>query len=83
MFPQTTLTDNAKKGQRCGSCGTYGGGEVKCRRGFCGGKSVGKNHLKDLDIDGRTVLKLMLQKGDGKALIGLMWLGIGRSVGLL
>jgi hypothetical protein len=33
-----------------------------------------RDRLKDLNIDGRTTLKLILRKWDGKTWTGLIWL---------
>jgi len=43
------------------------------------GKSQAKDHFEDLDIDGRIVLKLVLQKWFGGSGTELMWLSIGRG----
>jgi hypothetical protein len=37
----------------------------------------GKNHLEDLGVDGRIILKYIFQKWDGEAWTGLLWLRIG------
>lgn len=38
-----------------------------------------KHYLADLDIDGRIVLKWILQKGVGGSGTELMWLSLGRG----
>jgi hypothetical protein len=47
------------------ACSTCGGGE---RRGACRvlvGKSEGRDHFEDIDIDGMIILKCILKKWDG------------------
>jgi hypothetical protein len=41
----------------------------------------GRDHLEDLDVDGRIVLKLILRKQGWRVWIGLIWLGIDTSEG--
>jgi hypothetical protein len=43
----------------------------------------GRDHLEDVDVDGRLILKWILGKQDWKVRIGLIWLTIGTSGGLL
>jgi hypothetical protein len=47
------------------------------------GKSEGKRPLGNLAVDGRIILKLILQKFDIKAWDGFIWPEIGTSSGLL
>jgi hypothetical protein len=47
------------------------------------GQPEGKNHLQELDIGGKTILKWILERQDGLVWIGLIWLRIGTSGGLL
>jgi hypothetical protein len=44
---------------------------------------MGIDHLEDLRIDWRIILKMIFKKWDGEAWTGLLWLGIGRGGGLL
>jgi hypothetical protein len=37
------------------------------------GRHEGRNHLKDLAVDGRIILKWISKKWDGKAWTGLPW----------
>jgi hypothetical protein len=46
-----------------GACGTYGG-EERCIQAVMG-KPEGKKHLKELGVDGRTILKRILKSGMG------------------
>jgi hypothetical protein len=46
------------------------GREERCIQGV--GRPEGKNHLEDPDVDGRIILKCMLQKWDGVACTGLI-----------
>jgi hypothetical protein len=36
-----------------------------------------RDHLEDLGVDGRIILKCIFQKWDGEAWTGLLWLRIG------
>jgi hypothetical protein len=42
-------------------------GERSGNAGFLVGKPEGKNHIVDLDLDGRITLKWILKKQDGRA----------------
>jgi len=50
---------------------------------FLVGKPEEKNHLGDLRVDGRTILKLILQKWHGKLWTRFVCLRIGMIGGLL
>jgi hypothetical protein len=47
------------------------------------GDLVERDHLEDLIVDGRIMLKLILKKWSGDARTGLIWIGIGSGGGLL
>jgi hypothetical protein len=38
-----------------------------------------RDHLEDVGVDGRIILKYIFKKWDGEALIGLIWLRIWTS----
>jgi hypothetical protein len=47
------------------------------------GRTKGKNHLEDLDVDGTIIIKRIFKKWDGEVWIELIWLRIGTGGGLL
>jgi hypothetical protein len=47
------------------------------------GKPVGSSHWEDQDVGGWTILKWILERWDEMMWIGLIWLRIGTSGGLL
>jgi hypothetical protein len=57
----------------------WGTGEV--RTGFWWVDLREKDHLKNVGVGGRIILKWILKKWDGEALTGLIWLRIGTRGG--
>jgi hypothetical protein len=53
-----------------GVCGTHGGGEV--HTGFWWGDLRKGRHLEDPVVDGRIILKYILNKGNGGSRTGLI-----------
>jgi len=65
-----------------GACSTYGGrGEVYT--GFWWGKPRDRDHLEDIGVDGRIILKGVLKKSVGRVWKGLVGSRRGRSGALL
>jgi hypothetical protein len=65
-----------------GACSTYRG-QQRCIQGFGGGNIRERDHLEDLGVDGRIILRRIFKKLDGVAQTALIWLGIGIGSGLL
>jgi hypothetical protein len=57
------------------------GYEQRYIQGFVGGNLKERGHLEDLRVDGIIILT-WLNKQDGMACIGFLWLGRGPSGGL-
>jgi hypothetical protein len=76
------LGDKIKEDEMGGTCGTYGGEVYTGVRILVGNKKE-SDSLKDLGVDGRIILKLMVKHSFGKAWIGFIWFRIGTSGGLL
>jgi len=51
--------------------------------GFWWGYLRDSGHLEDLGGDGRIILKMILDKWDGKAWPGFIWLRLGKGGGVL
>jgi hypothetical protein len=58
-----------------------GKGEV--HTGFWWRKLRERDHLKDVGVDWRIILKWILEKWDGEARTGSVWLGMGAGAGIL
>jgi hypothetical protein len=59
----------------------WGTGDV--HTGFWRGDLTKRDHLEDLIIGWRIILKWVFKKWNGETWIGLIWLRIGRGGGLL
>jgi hypothetical protein len=51
--------------------------------GYWWGSQKERDHWEDLDVVGWTILKWILEIEDGMGWIGLIWLRIGTSGGIL
>jgi len=58
-------------------------GRVEVYTGFCWGNVRVRNHLQDLGIDGRIILRWVFRKWDVRIWTGLSWLRIGTGGGHL
>ena len=67
--------ENNEMGGACSTCGE----EERYVQGF-GGK---QDHLEDLGVDGKIILRWIFRKWDAKAWPGLTWLRIGTRGGHL
>jgi len=75
--------DQIKKNAMGKACGTYGR-LVRCTQGFLvGGDLRESDHLEDLSVDGRIILKWIIKKWYGEVWTGLIWVGIGTGGGHL
>jgi hypothetical protein len=54
-----------------GACDTYGGGE-RCIQGFCSGNMTERDHLENLCLDRRIILKRVFKKLSG----GRDWIAV-------
>jgi hypothetical protein len=63
-----------------GACGMYG---EKMHRGFWWGNLKERDSLEDLGVDGRGIIKWILNKEDMRSWIGLIWLKNVTISGLL
>ena len=62
-----------------GTCSKYGR-EERCIQGF-GGEASERDHLEDLDLDGRIILRRIFMKWNVQVWTGLIWLRIGTAGG--
>jgi hypothetical protein len=59
------------------------GGAGEVHTGFWWEDPREGDHLEDLSLDGRIILKFIFKKWDGRAWTGLIWLRIGTNGGRL
>jgi hypothetical protein len=64
-----------------GNDGTYGSSK-KCMQIFCS-ENNGRDHLEDVSIDGRTILKGILKKTIIRMWPEFIWLRTGTNIELL
>jgi hypothetical protein len=64
------------------ACSMHGRYEEHIKR-VCLEDLKGRNHLEDLDVDGRMMLKLIMENWDGRAWIALILLRTETSSELL
>jgi hypothetical protein len=74
--------NQAKNDDIVGTSGIYRG-EGRCKQGFGFGTLRETGCSEDLDVDGRTILKWILNKSVVRAWTGLVWLRTEISGGLL
>jgi hypothetical protein len=82
IFNKYYSGDQVKLNDMGWACGTYGSQE-RSIQGFCRGDIRERDHLEDLDVDGRIILSLIFKKWDTETWTGLAWLSIGTDGGLL
>ena len=58
-------------------------GTHELRTGFWWGDVMERDHLEDVGVDGRIILKWLFKKLDGETWTALLRLRIGRGGGLL
>ena len=56
---------------------------AEVQTGFWWGDLTERDHLENLGVDGRMILKFIFKKWDGEAWTGLIWLRIGKGDGHL
>jgi hypothetical protein len=69
--------DQIKNNEKGGECSTYGRQE----RCIWWGDLTERDHLEDLGVDERIILKWIFKKRNEESWTGLIWLRIGRDGG--
>jgi hypothetical protein len=59
-----------------GACSTYGG-RGEAYTGFWWGNVRERDHLENLGVDEKILLRWIFRKWDGRVWIGLIWLRLG------
>jgi hypothetical protein len=74
--------DQIKKNEMGWECGTYGI-KGRCIQGFGEADLRDSDHLEDLGVDVRVIVKLILKQWDGEAWPRFIWLRIRKVGGIL
>ena len=75
LFPYTALTEEVKKDRKCCACGTFGG-EGKGVQAFCWGHLIERDHLEDLAIEVRLILRSDIKETELKS---VDWINVAQD----